>query len=147
MILSRYNRYMYATISNDVGLSTPPQGICRVDLSVPNSSANTGSHSGDNGVQCWYPGVRCFTNEPVVIPRSSSSSSSSSSSGSSEQDNVYVITNVEDAEAGRNYVAVLDGSNISAGPIAKVWLPYLPHAIHGCWTSETFECFKKQKSQ
>jgi carotenoid cleavage dioxygenase-like enzyme len=122
---------MYATISNDVGLSTPPQGICRVDLSVPNSSANTGTHSGDNGVQCWYPGVRCFINEPVVVPRS-------------REDNVYVITNVEDAEAGRNYVAILDGSNVEAGPIAKVWLSYLPHAIHGCWTSETFDCSKKQ---
>ena len=65
---------MYATVSNDVGLSTPPQGITRLDMRVEigekrTSGGNLGKQILKNGVQSWYPGQDQFTNEPLIIPR------------------------------------------------------------------------------
>ncbi|KAG5178275.1 retinal pigment epithelial membrane protein-domain-containing protein [Tribonema minus] len=137
-------RYLYATMSNDVGTSTPPQGICRLDLAglEGSGSPNAGTRCARNGIQRWYPGSRQFTNEPIIIPKGQVDAGDEvgieSGSGDAPPSGVYVLTTVEDADSGRASLVILDGDDVSAGPLARVWLPYFPHQLHGTFTREVF---------
>lgn len=136
-------------MSNNVSTSTPPQGICRLDLFETDATAFSGkaskkralaSHAyGSHGSQFWYPDTRHFTNEPIVVPKKRSTKAQN---GTDSSDQVYVLTTVEDASSGRAYLAILDGENVAQGPLAKIWLRYLPHQIHGWFIEETYGLFE-----
>ena len=39
---------------------------------------------------------------------------------------------------GRSSLVVLDGANVSAGPVARVWLKHrIPHGLHGAFVPPT----------
>lgn len=39
-----------------------------------------------------------------------------------------------DARRGTSCLAILDGADLGAGPVCKLWLTQaVPHGLHGCW--------------
>lgn len=54
------------------------------------------------------------------------------------EDEGYLVSFVFDKSTHKSYVAVLDATNVSAGPIARVHLPRrVPFGFHGTWVSGT----------
>ena len=62
--------------------------------------------------------------EPVFVPRNE---------GAAEGDG-YLITTVYRAEENRSDLAILDATDVAAGPVALGQLPHrIPHGFHGNW--------------
>ena len=54
--------------------------------------------------------------------------------GAASDDDVWLLTLVLDAQAGRSEVWVLDGADVAAPPVAVVPLPHVvPFGFHGNW--------------
>lgn len=109
-------RYVYASVSNEVGVSGPPLGYVRIDLV-------TGER------QTWWAGNRCFCEEVVLVPKA----------GSTTDDQCWVLGLLVDHSAAgghRSCLVVLDGEDLGAGPVARVWLGFqIPHGLHGMFVS------------
>lgn len=67
-------------------------------------------------------GPNRFVTEPIYAP-----STTRANAG-------YLLSEVYSYEAKRSYLAILDGHNLSRGPLAEVWLQHhLPIGFHGFW--------------
>ena len=76
-----------------------------------------------------YLGPRCFTQEPVFVPRSS---------GGAEDDG-WLLCLVWNAERRRTQLVVLDAQRVEAGPVATVTLQHaIPFGLHGSWTPQVW---------
>jgi all-trans-8'-apo-beta-carotenal 15,15'-oxygenase len=68
------------------------------------------------------PGPRCNVSEPALVPRST------------QEDDVYVLSLVQDRTAGASWLGIWDGQRTDSPPLAKVWFDQLlPAPLHGCW--------------
>jgi hypothetical protein len=55
----------------------------------------------------------------------------------SDEDAGWLISTVYDAERGRGTLCIFDAARVSAGPVARLWLPHhLPSGLHGSWSPE-----------
>ena len=60
--------------------------------------------------------------------------------GPEEETAVWLLASMFDATLGRSCVGILDGQDVSRGPIARAWLDHpLPHSLHGSFTTEVFQ--------
>ena len=51
-----------------------------------------------------------------------------------KEDAGFLLAMVFDASRGASSLAVLDASDVSKGPVARVWLKHhVPHGLHGEW--------------
>lgn len=72
----------------------------------------------------WYAGRRSFPGEPVFVPRPN---------GNAEDDG-WVLLQVYDAGKDRSSLVILDATNVSGGPVAKINLEHhIPPGLHGSW--------------
>lgn len=75
----------------------------------------------------WLPGEQKFVGEPIVVPKKDSKG----------EDDVWVLILVHDSETVTTDLAILDGEDITAGPVASMKLPtYVPMGVHGSWANE-----------
>ena len=140
-------RYVYASLSNEQRASGPPLGYVRIDV-------RTGE------TQKWYAGNKTFCEELVVVPKDGKwvgtnadpgdrgDERGSSRIGGDEADAPPLAPPEEEQECwllgmladhgetpgGRTCVAVFDGADVSAGPVAKIFLKHrVPHGLHGAF--------------
>lgn len=77
-----------------------------------------------------------WLSEPVFIP-----------AGGSDEDNGHVLVHVFDATSNSGYVAIIDSQRLSAGPVARLHLPFqVPFGFHGTWVEEADQ-FGEVKSE
>ena len=104
------------------------------------TTSTTGQGKGLQTVGYYDPGPRRFCGEPCLIPKSEKSYPSSSLEGQGQrQRSFWVIASIHDAVTLKADICILDGDNLSAGPVANLHLPHaLPMSLHGCFSDEFF---------
>mmetsp|Transcript_110241 Transcript_110241/g.212448 ORF Transcript_110241/g.212448 Transcript_110241/m.212448 type:complete len:657 (+) Transcript_110241:86-2056(+) len=121
-------RYVYMSYCNPEGVSgSPPLGWARWDR-----------QTGELAV--WRAPPRTFCEEIVVIPRPRTEARTSDEE--TDEADVWIAGMMFDADSGRSSLAILDGDNIEAGPVCRLWLNHhVPHGLHGTYTPELFGAF------
>jgi all-trans-8'-apo-beta-carotenal 15,15'-oxygenase len=109
-------RYIYMSIGSLNGISSPPLGYLRLDLNT-------------NDKQIWFAPLHTYCEELVVVPKSQSLDLA-------DEENVWLLGTMFDAEKEKTCLAVFDGNHVENGPICQIWLSHgLPHSLHGCFVS------------
>jgi len=123
-------RYVYASVSNEVRVSGPPLGYVRIDLLTGET-------------QTWWAGNRCFCEEVVVVPKNPEGATP----GAEEECWLLgMIADHGEGGEGRSSLAVLDGADLTRGPVARVWLEHrIPHGLHGAFAPKAERA--KQKAR
>jgi all-trans-8'-apo-beta-carotenal 15,15'-oxygenase len=82
----------------------------------------------ESGQQDLYSfATKGFVGEPIFVSRP----------GSDREDDGWVLTLVYDAARGRTDVAILDGTDLQKGPIARLHLKHhIPYGLHGSFVSD-----------
>ncbi len=72
------------------------------------------------------PGPGCAVSEPALVPRSAN------------ENDVYVLSLIQERTARASWLGVWDGLATDAPPLAKIWFEQLlPAPLHGCWVGST----------
>ena len=123
-------RYVYASVSNEVRVSGPPLGYVRIDLLTGET-------------QTWWAGNRCFCEEVVIVPKNPEGETP----GAEEECWILgMIADHGEGGEGRSSLAVLDGADLTKGPVARVWLEHrIPHGLHGAFAPKAERA--KQKAR
>lgn len=125
-VTGKVHRHSYLAASRVTGETKwgPQQYIAK--LSVPPELGVSERFSIDRvQKQVWDAGRDQFAQEPVFVPRPNAQA----------EDDGWVLTMVYDTNTNRTYLAILDGQDVTAGPVAKVYLPHhIPFGIHGTFT-------------
>jgi carotenoid cleavage dioxygenase-like enzyme len=132
-------RYVYVSLSNESRTSGPPLGYARVDL-------KTGE------TQKWYAGNKTFCEELVIVPKRGGwigkPSATTSEEGVpentrasvEEEQECWLLGMLADHETvpGQSCLAILDGADVAAGPVAKIYLKHrVPHGLHGAFVPKS----------
>ena len=115
--VGRDYRYLYiGAAAADTGRNAPLQGILKLDLKT-----------GDRQLHSFAP--HGFVSEPIFVPKPNAEA----------EDAGWIMTVVYDGEKHRSTLAILDGENITADPVALVHLKHhIPYGLHGSWCDEVF---------
>ena len=117
LLATREPRFVFFTAARSLvpGKAAPPQAIVKLDT-------KTGA------VSSWAPGRRCFCEEIVYVPVTAKEGEPE------KEDEGYLLEMVFDASRGVSSLAILEASDVSKGPVARVWLKHhVPHGLHGEW--------------
>lgn len=107
---------MYMSLGSSEGVSSPPLGYLRLDISSGN-------------IQKWYAPLHTYCEEVVIVPKTEDG----------DEEDVWMLAMMFDGMRDRSCLGVFDGKNISDGPVARLWLKHhLPHSLHGHFASEIF---------
>ena len=123
LLATREPRFVYFTAARSLvpGKAAPPQAIVKLDVKT-------------DRVSSWTPGSRCFCEEIVYVPAAVDAGGGGERAGKQREDAGFLLAMVFDASRGSSSLAVLDASNVSRGPVARVWLKHsVPHGLHGEW--------------
>lgn len=83
-------------------------------------------------VDIWYAGDNIGVQEPVFIPRSETC----------PEGDGYLIVFLNHFDSMLSTLAILDTANLSAGPIARILLPFrLRSGVHGSWVFDLKDNF------
>jgi len=121
--------YVYGTISNVVGDSTPPNGYARLRVETGKRQILPEGEVNDEIEAYWF-GTRYFTTEPLIVPKDGGDINN--------ERQAYLVGVVRDAVAERNFVAIFDlEQDLQLGPVCKIWLKSgVPHGLHGCFAKD-----------
>ena len=131
------SRYVFMSISNEVGLATAPQGWVRVDLwhGRENIGQSNDEVASTDPYSVHYLNTRQFSEEVVLVPKAPLRDSSPGADSTSElhpSARVWVLGMFFDAPSNRSALAVLDGETMQRQ--ATIWLDHAsPHGLHGSW--------------
>lgn len=107
-------RYVFLIGAEQTEGNAPHQAIIKRDL------AEGTSH-------LWSAAPRGFVGEPIFVPRSE------------QEDDGWVLTLVYDAEHHRSDVVILDGRDLTKGPLARLHLKHhVPYGLHGSFVPQVF---------
>ncbi|MGC1309669.1 MAG: carotenoid oxygenase family protein [Phormidesmis sp.] len=105
------SRYLYMPYCNNIGESSPPIGYLRLDTQTQEQ-------------QLWTGHPLCFAEEPVFVPNPKGQ----------KEDDGWLLGLMYDHLKERSSLAIFDATNISAGPIGRLWFTHhLAHGLHGSW--------------
>ena len=111
-------RYMYMSLGSVEGLSSPPLGYMRLD-----------THTGEQSR--WFAPLHTYCEEVVIVPKSGNIGF--------QEDRVWLLAMMFDAELDRSCLGIFDGEDISKGPVSRLWLKtHLPHSLHGSFVPKLF---------
>jgi all-trans-8'-apo-beta-carotenal 15,15'-oxygenase len=111
-LMGQSHRWVFLGAAHQPEGNAPLQAILKID-------PETGEQ------QLWSAAPRGFVGEPVFVPRP----------GSTAEDDGWVLTLVYDAACDRTDVVILNGTDLSQGPIARLHLKHpIPYGLHGCFT-------------
>lgn len=109
-------RYAFLGAAHEPEGNAPLQAILKADL-----------ETGDR--QLWSAAPKGYVGEPVFVPRVEDGA----------EDDGWVLTLVYNAATARSEVVILDGRDLSQGPVARLRLKHhVPYGLHGSFTSEYF---------
>ena len=111
------HHYVYGACAAHASRNNPFQGVFRV-------------HMGSGEEVAHFPGPRCFTNEPLFVPRAAPEA----------EDDGWLLVLVFDAAALRSGLYIYDAARLDDGPVGVAWLRRgIPYGLHGSWAAgETF---------
>jgi len=130
------SRYVWGALSaSSPSLVAPGQKFCRIDLKTKQK------------VDEWYAGERKIVDDFILIEKKRksendihdeakvSSDDNVSMSEKEEEEGVYLLAPVFDGKTNTSSFVVLDGQNLSAGPIFEVKLnSHIPWGLHGSFS-------------
>ncbi|MGF1478803.1 MAG: carotenoid oxygenase family protein [Cyanophyceae cyanobacterium] len=120
--IGRPYRYLFIGAAHQATGNAPLQAILKLDYKTQQR-------------QLWSFAPSGFISEPVFVPKSDAQT----------EDEGWVLAVVYDARHHRSDVVVLDGQDLTQGPIATAHLKHhIPYGLHGSWTPE---CFIKGKNR
>ena len=109
-------RYLYMPYCNNIGESSPPIGYLKLDTQTQEQ-------------QLWTGHPQCFAEEPVIVPNPEGT----------KEDDGWLLGLMYDHLKKRSLLAVFKTTDISAGPICRLWLTHhLAHGLHGSWCQEDY---------
>lgn len=110
------HRFIYLGTTHEATGNAPLQALLRYD-----------TVTGSQQVYSFAP--KGFVGEPVFIPKPDAS----------QEDEGWVITVVFDAREQKSVVALFEGTDLEAGPVAQLGLKHhVPYELHGRFTPEVF---------
>lgn len=114
--VGRPYRYLYMGAAHNERGNAPLQAFVKLDL-----------HSKKE--QIWSAAPHGYASEPVFVPRP----------GCEKEDDGWVLALVYDSQNHRSDVVILDASDFTKGPIARLHLKHhIPYGLHGNFTNEVF---------
>ncbi|MGG6237761.1 carotenoid oxygenase family protein [Nodosilinea sp. AN01ver1] len=114
--LGRPYRYLFIGTAHAPEGNAPLQALLKLD-----------THTGET--QVWSAAPRGFMGEPLFVPRPQ---------GQGEDDG-WVLVLMYNAERQCSDLVILEGKDITAGPVARLKLPHhVPYGLHGSFVSQYF---------
>ena len=115
--VGRDYRYLYIGVAPaDSGRNAPLQGVLKLDLETRERQLHSFAPSG-------------FVSEPIFVPQPNAE----------REDAGWVLTLVYDGKKHRSTLAILDGKDLAADPVALLHLKHhVPYGLHGSWCDEVF---------
>ena len=111
---SRDHRHIWLLTSSD----DRRDGIARIDIDLDGSEIS--AHQ-------WEPPAHVRPSEPIPVARGRKNASDAS--------DAWVLTLCHDDQVDASFLAVLDGAELSRGPVAKLWFDHtIPTTFHGHWS-------------
>ena len=116
-MVGRDYRYLYiGAAAADTGKNAPLQAISKLDVKT-----------GERQLYSFAPSG--FVSEPIFVPKPDSD----------REDAGWVLTLVYDGKKHRSTLAILDGEDLNADPVALLHLRHhIPYGLHGSWCDEVF---------
>jgi len=112
-LIGQPHHWVYLAAAHQSEGDAPQQAILKVNV-----------ESGEQEI--WSFASKGFIGEPVFVPRP----------GGTQEDDGWVLTLVYDAAHNRSDVAILDGTCISHGAIARLHLKHhIPYGLHGSFAA------------
>jgi all-trans-8'-apo-beta-carotenal 15,15'-oxygenase len=113
---SRPYQYLFIGAAHSRTQNAPLQSILKLDL-----------HSGQS--EQWSAAPEGFVGEPIFVPKA----------GAQNEDGGWILSLIYDGSTHRSQLAILDGENISRGPVARLHLTHhVPYGLHGTFTPTVF---------
>jgi len=161
--LTRVARSASSANSGSPDLTRPDLTILGNSGSPPTGWSRWDRRTGET--KLWRAPARTFCEEVVVIPRPRVRGAGGEAGGDmegeaggeagaapvppsrgdeadvppSDEADVWLAAMMFDADARRSCLCILNGDDIEAGPICKLWLrSFVPHGLHGTFCPETF---------
>lgn len=118
----------FSSLSSSPPKKTPPSPTQYDFAGVrPDAKPSAANPSGRPSVDLWYAGPHRFPQEPIFVPKAGATGK--------REDAGYLLTLVYDGETETTDLVILDGENISGGPVATVKLDHhIPFGLHGSWS-------------
>ena len=119
-------QYVYGTVSNCIGDSSPPSGYARLQVETGSRYLLRDGEFNDEVDAYWF-GTRYFTSEPLIVPKAGGDPHN-------ERD-AYLLGIVRDAATERNFLAIFDlERNLQEGPVCRLYFKSgIPQGLHGCF--------------
>ncbi|MEM8830923.1 MAG: carotenoid oxygenase family protein [Cyanobacteria bacterium P01_G01_bin.19] len=116
-MVGRDYRYLYiGAAAEDTGKNAPLQAILKLDVKTEERQVYSFAPNG-------------FVSEPIFVPKPNSDL----------EDAGWVLTLVYDGRKHRSTLAILDGEDLNAEPVALLHLKHhVPYGLHGSWCDEVF---------
>jgi len=119
------HRYVYGSCGSKVGVSTPLQGLIKVDVQ-------------DKSEETWFGENYEFLGECIFTQ--------SQQPSSGDEDDGYVLSVLWNGRDKISQLVVFDAKNIRQGPISRLDIPTnIPHGLHGFWAKDLL--FNKDEVQ
>jgi carotenoid cleavage dioxygenase-like enzyme len=125
--VGRPTRHLWMTASNDVGISSPPQGFVRFDAQT-------------NAVDSWHaPGPRAVADQPHVYVSEAVLAARAPRIGEDPELAAYLLALEFDGRTGRRSLCVFEAGELGKGPVCRLHLKpehALPWGIHNEFAPE-----------
>ena len=109
-------RYLFLSAAHNPNGNAPQQAILKLDWKTQER-------------QLWSFAPNGYVSEPIFVPQPNASSECEG----------WIMTVVYDGSRHRSDVVILDGRDLTKGPIAQLHLKqHIPYGLHGSWTSQCF---------
>lgn len=109
--IGKPHRWVFVGAVHQPEGNAPLQGILKID-------PETGEQ------ELWSAAPKGFIGEPVFVPRPNGT----------QEDDGWVLALVYDAERDRSDVVIIEGTNMTQGPVARLHLTHhIPYGLHGCF--------------
>ena len=115
--VGRDYRYLFIGAAHqDTGRNAPLQAIMKLDM-----------ETGQRHLHSFAP--HGYVSEPIFVPKPNATA----------EDEGWILTLVYNGKHHHSSLAILDGQNIDAKPVALLHLKHhIPYGLHGSWTNEIF---------
>jgi all-trans-8'-apo-beta-carotenal 15,15'-oxygenase len=121
-------RYCYIAVADQAEGNAPLQTLMRLDM-------ETGAQ------QVWSAAPRGFIGEPIYVPKGLAGQDpwAVDATDSSTETAGWLLVLVYDAARQASDLVILDGEDLTQGPVARLHLPHLiPYGLHGSFTPHCF---------
>jgi len=119
----RKHRYVYTVSGNTGDFSSPCTAWVRYDCLTGETRR-------------WQSNAREFVEEPLLIPKKGNGNLEPDPEDNAQ---VWLVGLLYSAERRDSCLAILDGANLEAGPVCRLWCGRpVPNGLHGCYSPRLY---------